>query len=268
MHGLSQLGRAARVILVGAPGVGKGTQTARLMKRFPQLSSLSSGDLLRENVRQQTPLGILAESKMKAGVLVPDAMMLRLILNEATKRGWAEREPRMPYTLSCTTSNLSTSSMEDMTAPPTFSQYTYSDNPNSSFILDGFPRTVSQASQIDNLIPINLVVYLNTPVNAIMERIMNRWVHAPSGRVYNMTFNPPKVPGKDDATGEALTRRDDDDPEVWKSRLRQFERTSLPLLDHYSKKGVLWTVNGNSSDEISPQLIKEFEKRFGMGQSS
>lgn len=95
-----------------------------------------------------------------------------------------------------------------------------------------------------------------------MDRIRNRWVHAPSGRVYNTTFNPPKVEGRDDITGEPLTRRDDDDPEIWKKRLAQFEETSMPLLEHYDQRGLLWTVTGNSSDEISPKLFKEFERRY------
>lgn len=144
------------------------------------------------------------------------------------------------------------------------SKYNYSDHPSASFILDGFPRTAAQASQLDDLIPINLVVNINTPPEVIIDRISNRWVHAPSGRVYNTTFNAPKVPGIDDVTGEPLTRREDDDPEVWKARLKSFRETSLPLLEHYDKLGVLWTVNGNSSNEITPKIFKEFSKRFGV----
>ena len=137
-----------------------------------------------------------------------------------------------------------------------------SEDPSASFILDGFPRTAGQATQLDNLIPINLVVSLKTPFDVIMERIAGRWVHAPSGRVYNTTFNAPKVPGKDDVTGEPLIKRADDDENTWRERLKKFEETSEPLLNHYAKKGVLWEVAGNSSDEISPQLFREFEQRF------
>jgi len=95
-----------------------------------------------------------------------------------------------------------------------------------------------------------------------MSRIAGRWVHAPSGRVYNTTFNAPNVEGKDDITGEALTKRADDDEETWHARLKKFEETSEPLLEHYAKKGVLWEVEGNSSDEISPALFEEFQRRF------
>ncbi|KAI9813109.1 MAG: hypothetical protein M1827_004329 [Pycnora praestabilis] len=264
-----QLARAARIILVGAPGVGKGTQAERLMKRFPQLSAISSGDLLRDNVKNRTPLGINAESTMKAGRLVPDSMILRLITNELTVRGWLKTpNSQTPLTIN---SSTGTASATAETTPDPFitSRISHqttpietSDDPNASFILDGFPRTAAQAAQLDQLIPINLVVNLCTPTSVIVDRISSRWVHAPSGRVYNTTFNPPKVEGKDDITGEPLTKRSDDNPETWKARLKKFEETSLPLLDHYDKKGVLWTVEGNSSDEISPQLFEEFGRRF------
>jgi len=219
---------------------------------------------LRENVRQRTPLGIQAEHRMKTGALVPDSMIVRLILNEIKKRGWVSNHP-VPYTLnSASTTIPSLEFIDDSFSPDRlFSHdYQYSNNPSASFILDGFPRNAGQASQIDNLIPINMVVHIDTPAEVVIERIANRWVHAPSGRVYNTTFNPPKVPGKDDVTGEPLTRRADDCPETWKERLRTFEETSMPLLEHYDRQGVLYTVKGNSSDEITPKLIQEFARRF------
>lgn len=257
-----RLKKAARVILVGAPGVGKGTQAERLMQRFPQLSAVSSGDLLRASVRNKTALGRLriigylpeglaayffsariglqAESIMKSGELVPDEMILKLILNELKSKRWVSPK----------------SSVSDaVPAVP-------SDEPAASFILDGFPRTANQASRLDALIPINLVVSLITPVDIILSRIASRWVHAPSGRVYNTGFNAPKAAGKDDVTGEPLSKRPDDDEATWKLRLKKFAETSQPLLEHYEKKGVLWTVMGNSSDEISPVLFSKFEQRF------
>ncbi|KAI9889643.1 MAG: hypothetical protein M1814_005151 [Vezdaea aestivalis] len=252
------LTRAARIILVGAPGVGKGTQTERLIRKYPQLSSISSGDLLRDNVRKKSPLGIKAEGIMKAGNLLPDTVMLRLITNELKVRGWMENV--MPLTLNSSSIAVEQPE-EDISADFETSGLT-SDDPSASFILDGFPRTASQASQIDKNIDINWVVSLKTPPSIIIDRICNRWVHAPSGRVYNTTFSPPQVEGKDDVTGEPLSRRADDDPDTWKTRLQKFEETSLSLLEHYDKKGVLWSVNGNSSNEITPQLVKEFERRF------
>jgi len=237
------------------------------MNKFPQLSSISSGDLLRKNVRERTPLGIKAESTIKTGGLVPDTMIMRLIVNELSTRGWIRDNTVRPYAVYSSSMGLGTGeTVDSVHIPSAFqsSKYTYSDHPSASFVLDGFPRTSAQASQIDEVIPINMVVNINTPSDIIIDRICNRWVHAPSGRVYNTTFNKPKVDGKDDVTGEPLTRRADDDPETWKARLKNFKETSQSLLEHYDKLGVLWTVNGNSSDEISPQLFAEFQSRFGV----
>ncbi|KAL4916983.1 adenylate kinase-domain-containing protein [Aspergillus aurantiobrunneus] len=224
-----QLKRAARIILIGAPGVGKGTQSERLLSKFPELASISSGDLLRENVRLRTPIGLEAEATIQAGNLVPDSMILSLISSEFNSRGW-----------------LSQSSI----------------SPSASFILDGFPRTASQATSLDSIAPINFVVHLVTPPSIILSRIASRWVHEPSGRVYNTDFNAPKVPGKDDVTGESLTQREDDSIDTWTQRLHKFEETSKALLQHYQRKGCLWRVEGNSSDEITPKLIAEFERKF------
>jgi adenylate kinase len=208
---------------------------------------------------------------MKSGALVPDTMILRLIVNELTTRGWLTDSTIRPYTVYSSSMDMSAvdGTVDSVFIPSDLrsSGYNYSDHPSASFILDGFPRTAAQASQLDDLIPINMVVNIQTPSDIIIDRICNRWVHAPSGRVYNTTFNAPKVPGRDDVTGEPLTRREDDDPEVWKARLKNFKETSEPLLEHYDKLGVLWTVNGNSSDEISPQIFKEFGKRFGVIES-
>lgn len=176
---------------------------------------------------------------MSAGALVPDATILQLIVNELVSRRWLQEGEGKAS-----------------------ERYRVNEGAEASFILDGFPRTAGQASQLDSLVPMSLVVHIHTPISIILDRIANRWVHAASGRVYNTTFNPPKVAGKDDVTGEALTRREDDSPETWKARLEQFEATNAPLLQHYDKQGLLWRVEGNSSDEISPKLFAEFEKRF------
>ncbi|KAK4186478.1 putative adenylate kinase [Podospora australis] len=265
------LRKAARVILVGAPGVGKGTQSERLLQRFPQLSSISSGDLLRHNVKQRTPLGIKVESTMKSGGLVPDDLILRLINNELNQRGWlysAHPAGNVMTLASCAAETASFGADDAdvaafLSSPAHVRGYGQpSEDPSASFILDGFPRTATQANRLDDIIPINLVVSLKTPLEVIMERISGRWVHEASGRVYNTTFNPPKVAGVDDVTGEKLVRRADDNEEVYRQRWKKFEETSEPLLEHYARKGVLWEVAGNSSDEISPKLFREFERRF------
>jgi adenylate kinase len=208
--------------------------------------------------------GIQAESAMKSGALVPDAMILRLILNELKTRNWVTA-PGGPSKLTLNSGNLATSpepEADDFVSSPSEELQLTSTDPSTSFILDGFPRTQVQASQLDKLVPINFVVNLLVPHSVILGRIRDRWVHAPSGRVYNTSFQPPKVAGKDDVTGEPLTKRADDDEDTWVKRLRQFERTSQPLIEHYGKSGVLWEVRGKTSDEITPQLVKEFERRF------
>jgi adenylate kinase len=263
------LSRAARAILIGAPGVGKGTQSERLLQRFPQLSSLSTGDLLRHNVKNRTPLGIKVEPTIKAGGLVADDLMLRLISNELYTRGWlygARPPPLMTLNMEATNAPGAPAGLDSMiTSPFLLDEHIPpqpSDDPSASFLLDGFPRTAAQASALDRIVPINLVVSIKTPFSVILDRIAGRWVHEPSGRVYNTSFNAPKVPGRDDVTGDALVQRPDDSEDVYRARFRKFEETSEPLLKHYAAKGVLVEIEGLSSDEISPKLYREFERRF------
>ena len=280
-----RLRRAARVILIGAPGVGKGTQSERLLGRFPQLSAISSGDLLRHNVKNRTPLGIKVESTMKSGGLVSDALILRLITNELGHRGWlAGAQENLVAFSSPTIADEATVPGADHSAVPGIDypipsatatmpldinpnagarlSAQASEDPAASFLLDGFPRTAAQAESLDDVVPINWAVSIRTPLEVIMGRISSRWVHEPSGRVYNTTFNAPRVAGRDDVTGEPLVRRADDDEDTYRARFAKFQETSEPLLEHYARKGVLTEVDGLSSDEISPKIFAEFERRF------
>ena len=278
-----RLRKAARVILIGAPGVGKGTQSERLLGRFPQLTAISSGDLLRHNVKNRTPLGIKVESTIKSGGLVSDALILRLITNELGNRGWLagaqenfvafsspsaagenvapnadpSAVPGIDYPIPTTTTPLDINPNAGAHLSPQASE-----DPAASFLLDGFPRTATQAECLDDVVPINWAVSIRTPLEVIMERISSRWVHEPSGRVYNTSFNAPRVPGRDDVTGEPLVRRADDEEATYRTRFAKFQETSEPLLEHYARKGVLTEVEGMSSDEISPKLFAEFERRF------
>ncbi|TFB06762.1 GTP:AMP phosphotransferase [Trichoderma ghanense] len=270
-----QLKRAARVILIGAPGVGKGTQSERLLRRFPQLKAISTGDLLRHNVKNRTPLGIMAEKTIKAGGLVADDLMLRLISSELRSRGWllnGGRPPIMTLSAEATSADGSYHHHHPDPSMDAFNSMTFhidehtvpqaSEDPSASFMLDGYPRTVSQAVTLDRLVPMNLVVSLQTPFSVILERIAGRWVHEPSGRVYNTSFNRPRVPGRDDVTGEPLVQRPDDNEDTYRARFRKFQENSEPILNHYAKKGVLLEIEGMSSDEISPKLYEAFEARF------
>ena len=214
--------------------------------------------------------GIQAEAIMNRGELVPDSMILRLIRNSLTTKGWLiPKEGTKPITVNSVSASASVEPsngpQDDIAnaSPVLDAEYDHSDHPDASFILDGFPRTASQATQLDKLIPINMAIHVYTPTEIILDRICNRWIHPASGRTYNTTFNPPKIDGKDDVTGEKLVQRDDDKPEVWKARLKQFEESAQPLLEHYDRMGVLWRVEGNSSDEISPKIFLEFQKQFG-----
>jgi len=199
---------------------------------------------------------------MKSGSLVPDALMLRLIHHELSTRGYLPR-PHQPFTLSLTSLSDPLSATSFVDPCPPSNGLTPASSPSASFILDGFPRTAPQASRLDSTVDMNLVVHITTPLPALLSRIQSRWVHAPSGRVYNTDFNAPKVPGLDDVTGEPLTRRDDDEVGTYMQRLKKFGETSEPLLEHYRRKGVLWTVEGETSDEITPKLVEEVLKRFG-----
>jgi len=246
------------------------------LQRFPQLSHISSGDLLRNNVKNRTPLGIKVESTIRAGGLVPDDLVLRLISHELNKRGWLFSNSRNANANVMTLSSSAITAEGEpfggdaevaafLSSPSMARNYIQpkpSEDPSASFLLDGFPRTASQAVRLNEIVPINLAVSIKTPLEVIVKRISGRWVHEPSGRVYNDTFNAPKVPGRDDITGEPLVRRQDDSEEVYRSRFNKFGETSEPLLEFYARKGVLWEVEGLSSDDISPKLYREFERRF------
>lgn len=221
---MSRALRPVRALFLGAPGAGKGTQTSRVMRDFEAIQTISSGDLLRENIRNGTEVGLQAAEIMKSGGLVPDSVMVSLLTGELSQRGWL--------------------------------------NNRASWILDGFPRTQSQAPPLDAVLrdndaELNLVVELDVPESVILDRIENRWVHAASGRVYNLTFNPPKVPGLDDVTGEPLTKRPDDNPQTFKERLDKYHEMTYPLVEYYRQRGILHKFSGETSDIIYPQ-IKDF----------
>lgn len=207
---------------------------------------------------------------MKSGGLVADNLVLRLLSNELQHRGWLGKPNVMTLSSMATTADpYDSPSDHGLFADPyagrdaaSSSPPQASEDPAASFILDGYPRNAAQALSLDDIVPINLAVAIKTPFDVILERIAGRWVHEPSGRVYNTAFNKPKVPGVDDVTGEALVQRPDDNEDVYRARFQKFQESSEPLLEHYAKKGVLIEVEGMSSDEISPKLYSEFEKRF------
>ena len=122
------------------------------------------------------------------------------------------------------------------------------------WLLDGFPRTRSQAEALQESAPADVVVNLDVPFETIIDRIKDRWIHPGSGRVYNLIFNPPKVSGKDDITGEDLIQRDDDKPESVRNRLEVFKANTEPVLAYYRAKGILRDFHGTESKKIWPHV--------------
>ncbi|XP_071983065.1 adenylate kinase 4, mitochondrial isoform X1 [Engystomops pustulosus] len=123
-----------------------------------------------------------------------------------------------------------------------------------SWLLDGFPRTVVQAEALDKICDLDLVITLNIPFETLKDRLNTRWVHLPSGRVYNLEFNPPQVHGIDDVTGEPLVQQEDDKPDAVVARLRQYKDVAKPVIERYKGKGILHTFSGTETNKIWPYI--------------
>ncbi|NPA65836.1 MAG: adenylate kinase [Epsilonproteobacteria bacterium] len=184
-----------KIILLGAPGAGKGTQAQFLTKEF-NIPQISTGDMLRAAIKEGTELGKLAKQFMDEGKLVTDDIIIGLVKERIAK--------------------------EDC---------------KNGFLLDGFPRTIAQADALkENGVEIDAVIEIDVPDNVIVERMSGRRVHPASGRTYHVVFNPPKVEGKDDETGEDLIQRDDDKEEIVKDRLKVYHEQTQPLVDYYKNE--------------------------------
>ncbi|XP_063545922.1 GTP:AMP phosphotransferase AK3, mitochondrial [Cydia strobilella] len=133
---------------------------------------------------------------------------------------------------------------------------------NKPWLLDGFPRTVAQANALWKTQPVDVVLNLVVPFDVIIDRVKNRWVHLPSGRVYNIGFNTPKHPGKDDITNEDLVQRPDDRPEAVSQRLQIYDGITRPVIDFYKEKGILEEFEGRTSDEIWPKVVAYLDPIF------
>lgn len=206
-------------LILGKPGGGKGTISGKILKDFPQFHHVSTGDLLRSHVRNETNLGLEAAQYMKEGKLVPDELMIGLVVEEST-----------PFL-----------------------------DKGESLLLDGFPRTVGQAEALEKSVHVDMVVNLDIPNETIIERLTDRWIHEPSGRIYSYSYKPPKVKGFDDETGEPLVQRHDDKPETVRARLQLYDDATSPLVQYYESNGVLKSFQGTQSDVIYPE-VKEWLK--------
>lgn len=190
-----------RLILLGAPGAGKGTQAAQICRKYG-IPQISTGDMLRAAVKAGTELGVAAKKVMDAGGLVSDDLIIGLVKERLAQPDCA-----------------------------------------GGFLFDGFPRTIPQADAMKAAgVKLDVVLEIDVPDEAIIERMSGRRTHAASGRSYHVKFNPPKVEGIDDETGEPLTQREDDKEETVRKRLDVYQKQTRPLVDYYSA----WAATGDA----------------------
>jgi adenylate kinase len=197
-----------RLILLGGPGAGKGTQANYIKEKYG-IPQISTGDMLRAHVKNGTELGVKAKAIMDAGGLVSDDIIIGMVKERLTQ-----------------------------------------DDCGSGYLFDGFPRTIPQAEAMKAAgVPIDYVVEIDVADAEIIKRMSGRRVHVASGRTYHVMFNPPKVEGKDDATGEDLIQRDDDKEETVRKRLEVYHAQTEPLVKYYSD----WAGTG---DVKAPKYVK------------
>ncbi|MDD5364181.1 MAG: adenylate kinase [Gallionellaceae bacterium] len=197
-----------RLILLGGPGAGKGTQANYIKERYG-IPQISTGDMLRAHVKAGSELGVAAKKIMDAGGLVSDDIIIGMVKERLTQ-----------------------------------------DDCKNGYLFDGFPRTIPQAEALKAAgVPLDAVVEIDVPDEEIVKRMSGRRVHVASGRTYHVVFNPPKVAGKDDVTGEDLIQRDDDKEETVKKRLDIYHAQTEPLVKYYGD----W---GNSGAAGAPKYIK------------
>jgi adenylate kinase len=201
-----------KLVLLGAPGAGKGTQAKKLTEKYT-VPQISTGDILRKAVADRTPLGKEAKSYMDKGELVPDSVVIGLVKERIV----------------C-------------------------DDCKNGYILDGFPRNTSQAEVLDKVLadmkaPLDTALSVDVEKNDLMKRLTGRRTCKGCQQMYNIHFSPPKKEGVCDKCGGELYQRDDDKEETIKNRLDIYEKSTAPLIDYYSKKGILKSVKGEGSIE-------------------
>jgi adenylate kinase len=181
-----------RIILLGPPGAGKGTQAKRIEKTY-HIPQISTGDMLLTAVSAKSELGLQVKKIMESGALVPDDIMIALVKERIAEADCAQ-----------------------------------------GFLLDGFPRTYPQAEALDRSgIKIDFVININVDDESIIDRMSGRLLHPASGRIYHVQYHPPKIPGKDDVTGEPLIHRKDDEEQTVRKRLKIYHEQTSPLIKYY-----------------------------------
>ncbi|WP_373767367.1 adenylate kinase [Glaesserella sp.] len=200
-----------KIILLGAPGAGKGTQAQFMMNKFG-IPQISTGDMFRAAIKEGTELGKQAKALMDEGKLVPDELTVALV--------------------------------KDRIAQPDCA---------NGFLLDGFPRTIPQADALKEAgVKIDFVLEFDVADDVIVERMSGRRVHQPSGRTYHVVYNPPKVEGKDDVTGEDLIIRQDDKPETVLERLAIYHKQTKPLIAYYTAEAEAGNTQYHRLDGTQP----------------
>lgn len=192
---------------MGLPGAGKGTQAEQIVEKY-NIPHISTGDMFRAAMKNNTELGKKAKSFMDNGDLVPDE-----VTNGIVRERLAE------------------------------------DDAKNGFLLDGFPRTVEQAEELENILSdlrteLDAVINIEVDKDVLMKRLTGRWICRTCGKTYHEIYNPPKVPGKCDLDGGELYQREDDKKETVENRLNVNMKQTKPLLDFYSEKGKLHSING------------------------
>ena len=212
------------IVLLGPPGVGKGTQ-AKILSKRTGLAHISSGDLFRENLKNQTELGKLAQTYMTKGELVPDDVTIGMIHDRLSRQ----------------------------------------DCKNGA-ILDGFPRTPTQADALESILEefsgqVDAVPVIVVAENELVERLSNRWTCRASGHIFNGKTNPPKEAGKCDFDGSELYQRDDDTAATVKHRIQVYMNQSLPLISYYRERGKLVEIDGmRPIEEVTQALMDALKK--------
>ena len=203
-----------RLVFLGPPGAGKGTIAAKA-KDVYGIPHISTGDLFRENIKNETGLGVRVKSILAAGDLVPDEVTIAMV-----------------------------------------DQRLKEDDANGGFILDGFPRTIAQADALASMTDLDRVVNFVLDKEAIVRRLSGRRVCKSTGRTYHILYNPPKVEGIDDETGEPLIQRDDDKEEAIRNRLEVYEASTAPLIAYYRDRGLLVDIDASlSPDEVLKAMV-------------
>ncbi len=213
-----------KIIMLGAPGAGKGTQAKRIAKKY-SIPHISTGDIFRANIKAGTELGNKAKTFIEVGLLVPDNLVVDLVVERV--------------------------SMEDCA---------------NGYVLDGFPRTIPQATALDDALKVNndkidYAINIEVPDSNIVNRMSGRRACLSCGATYHIVNNPTKVEGICDICGKELSFRNDDKPETVTKRLQVYHELTQPLIDYYTKKDIIVYIDGTKEmDEVTNDIVKVIEQ--------